>query len=217
MASKKKRGFGWTQSRRGGASSSQQVNYEQLGIELSAFSRAPQPIAKSDFVFDMDSREERVRCISQLWKPGGLHEAVGSLAAANEELALTLLTCTANKYKPVDAEAYANLRCLRLDATLADLVRDRNQKHVPLLTVACSVAGLKNQLHSAQWLMMQGLHRGLYMSQQWTEALVDEAVDMRPPSDEPLIDEIGFTVFDNYTRRVSRAARGALGEADARS
>ena len=61
MASKsRKRGHGWTLSK---ARRSDVIDYEALGIELTAISLAPQPVSRSPLVYDMDSKLEREKCI----------------------------------------------------------------------------------------------------------------------------------------------------------
>ena len=210
MASKKqKRGFGWSSSKR---SASAQIDYEALGMELATISLAPHPINSSAHVYDMDVKAERERCIVQLWKPCGLEEAKGSLVAANCELAAMLRACTANGYRPPDPEAYAARREMRLESTLADLTRDRNQKLVPIWTAALSVACSKNQLKGSLWNVLCSMHRGALMGNEWTEKIICEAEALRPPPGETLIEQVGFTVFDNYTRRCLYKSTVSAGE-----
>ena len=210
MASKsRKRGHGWTLSK---ARRSDVIDYEALGIELTAISLAPQPVSRSPLVYDMDSKLEREKCIVQLWKPGGLAEAQGSLATCNEALAAMLRACTANGYRPADEEAYMKAREMRLEATLSDLVRDQNQKMVPIWTAALSVACAKHQLAGSLWSMIAGLRRGALLSSKSTQSFIEEAVALRPPPPEPLMEVVAFTVFDNYTRRCLYKSTVSAGE-----
>ena len=210
MATKfRKRGIGWSttkQSTRG------EINYEMLGIELASLAAAPQPVSASSFVYDMDSQEQREQCIVQLWTPGSLQKAIGSLAASNEALADTLHACTANTYRRADADEYAAARAIRTETTFSALVRDRNQKQVPLWTAALSVASYKHQLKGPLWSIFSRVDRGLLMSHDWTAAIIDEAARLRPPNAEPLIESVGFTVFDNYTRRCLYKSTVAAGQ-----
>ena len=161
-------------------------------MELATISLAPHPINSSAHVYDMDVKAERERCIVQLWKPCGLEEAKGSLVAANCELAAMLRACTANGYRPPDPEAYAARREMRLESTLADLTRDRNQKLVPIWTAALSVACSKNQLKGSLWNVLCSMHRGALMGNEWTEKIICEAEDLRPPPGETMIKQVGF-------------------------
>ena len=204
----RKRGHGWTAAKNRNVD----VDYEALGVELASISIAPQPISSSAFVYNMDSKEEREKCIAQLWKPQGLAEASQSLAVSNEALADLLRACTANGYRPPDPEAYFAAREMRLEATLSDLVRDRNQKLVPIWTAALSVFSAKHQMKGPVWSVMAGLRRGTLMSGLWTEAFINEAAALRPPPAEPMIEVVAFTVFDNYTRRCLYKSTVAAGQ-----
>ena len=199
-ASKARRGFGWSSAGKR-RSLHAEIDYEKLGIELAALSQAPQPVCKSAFVYDMESREDRIECIRQLWKPNGLEQAEGSLAQSNAALAHMLRACTVNTYRPVDKDRYEAAREMRLESTLCDLMRDSNQKHVPIWSAALSVVCSKRGLSGPLWSMISALHRGMLMSDKWTDDLLDEAVALQPPNPEPLIESVSFTVFDNYTRR----------------
>ena len=212
MASKsRKRGHGWS-SRSAKQSTRGEIDYEALGIELASFSIAPQPVQRSAFVYDMDSKLERERCIVQLWKPDGLKEAAGSLVASNEALTHVLRACSANSYRPVDEESYAASREMRLEATLCDLQRDKNQKLVPIWTAALSVKAAKEQLRSSMWLSISRMHRGALMGDLWTDSFIEEAVAFQPPSAEPLIEVVQCTVFDNYSRRCLYKSTVSAGE-----
>ena len=195
------------------ASAAAAVDYEQLGIELATFAVAPRPLVTTCFVYDMEDAADRLRCIRQLWKPGGLQESLGSLVAANEELAHLLQATVENGYRPTDPAAYAATRLLRLDCVLADLVRMQNQKKVPLLTAATSVLVRKHQLSLPAWGVLSAVHKGLLASANWTERMVKEATAHRPPPPEPMLKEVACTVFDNYSRRCLYKAQVSEGQA----
>ena len=181
-------------------------------MEMTEQSAWSGPIRRAEFVYDMDSKQDRGRLLREMWR-GEYAHAVGAQSACNPELASVLGLATANTYKDRDrgSEGHAFGQQMTMEGVMSDLVRWQSQKQIPLWTALTSVDALRFQVVEENWCWFRCMHPGVLATITWTKKLVSEAPKFDPGCPYDCIPGVSCAVFDNYTRKCKYKALATEG------
>lgn len=170
-------------------------------MEMVEFFRGALVLQPSQYTFNLDNPEERLRLADAMWRPSGIFGEFSAFEA-NTELAAFLQVLLRNTYHPSNTDLADIRKRFRLEGLMADLQRAQSQKQMPILTARLSVACYRAQLPRRLWHLLTQFFPGMLASYEWTKDLISTARSRRPACPHETLDLVGGTMFDNYTRKV---------------
>ena len=203
-----KRGKGFTHRpdhRRTEASSTTASLMDSLRLQLAKLKDAFSPSMPQGGFEMTRGITERHTLIDYLWA-GNYSDSTTEMLSANPTLSELLLAKTANSsYSPADKARFHVKREKRTSFLAGILARNRNVHILPKDQAILAITAAHKHVNHDFWEVLTGMR--VLPSINWTNDLIDEALERNPGAPYETVQWVSAAVFDNNTTQCNYSAR----------